>query len=242
MEPQADYFSVLVASSMVVLAFPRFLEDVKASGAGPEVRARLHYYHSLNRIRTLFRFTFVIPILLYGADGLTKKTPINLSPMASDCLATITIASLSIVMVISAVLYLPRSSPSASNVKVMVGQHPPRPFHDTQILTLLREGGGQWDGVDEDLRGSGKEGRINDAPFANADMRRMSWNRLEGEEKGYSQSHVPALLGNFTSPIGESYIMSLDSEYTDIPVVSTEAQPQRPVEIRMQIERQVHED
>jgi hypothetical protein len=42
---RADDCSVVCAATVVLAKFPAFLEHVKASGAGPNVTARLHFYH-----------------------------------------------------------------------------------------------------------------------------------------------------------------------------------------------------
>ena len=71
----------------------------KASGAGPEVRSRLHFYHGEsageniifwghpshhvaegNKVRTLCRLIFSLMVVLLGADGLTEAKRINSTP------------------------------------------------------------------------------------------------------------------------------------------------------------------
>lgn len=183
----------------MVYKFPRFLSDVQSSGAGPEVRARLHFYHEMNRLRTLFRFFFTFPLLILGVDGLTAETKINLMPLLTDILAFTTVASLSVVMMISIILYLPRASSTSPHHRVMVGQMPATTRQATQLISMLREAG-QWDGVDDDLTG-------HNAPFADAggETRVGSWNS-GAEEKwtGRDQPQIPAILQDFTPPIGKS--------------------------------------
>ncbi len=36
---------VLLYATMIMLKFPRFMREVKASGAGPDVMCKLHFYH-----------------------------------------------------------------------------------------------------------------------------------------------------------------------------------------------------
>lgn len=201
-----------MAATAVVFQFPKFLNDVKASGAGPEVRSRLHFYHELNTVRTFFRYTFTLPLFILGGDGTTKAAVINLNAPATDILATTTVFSLVIVTMISIVLYLPRAAPSAAQNKVMVGQMPPHhAASGFALMSLLREGG-QWEGLDDedetDMAKAGERRGTDDAPFARAEARGPSWN-LGGEEKWHghgqarAQDSVPKLLEHFKSPIGQ---------------------------------------
>jgi hypothetical protein len=68
-----------------------------------------------------------------------------MNPLASDFLANITVLSLCVVYMLSAVLYLPRTNSPIS--KVMVGQYPPTTAA-FQIMSLLQEG--QWDNPNPD--------------------------------------------------------------------------------------------
>lgn len=197
---------MLCAATVVVLKFPRFLKDVKASGAGPDVQIRLYTYHESNKIRNLFRISFTMPLLVLGADGITAAAPLNMNAIVSDLLCATTVGSLCIVMMLSIMLYLPRSAPSAVHNKVMVGQMPPHATQANQLasgfalMSLLREGG-QWEG-DTELDVLDKD----EAPFATAEARGTSWNT--GAEEKWHQVHdvpqVPHILDQFTSPIGES--------------------------------------
>ena len=49
----------------------------KNSGAGPEVRSRLHFYHEGNKVRTFCRIGFVVGTLALGIDGLTTQKRLN---------------------------------------------------------------------------------------------------------------------------------------------------------------------
>jgi hypothetical protein len=191
---------------VVVLKFPKFLNDVKASGAGPDVQSRLYFYHQANQARNFFRVAFTVPLLILGADGMTEEAPINMNAVVSDILCATTVGSLCIVMMISIMLYLPRAAPSAAHNKVMVGQIPPHATQANQmasgfaLMSLLREGG-QWD-EDAELDVLGKD----EAPFASAEARGTSWN-TGAEENWHKIQDVPPtphILNHFTSPIGES--------------------------------------
>ncbi|OCF45904.1 hypothetical protein I317_00392 [Kwoniella heveanensis CBS 569] len=76
-------FLVCMAASTVLVKFPQFLRSVKRTGAGPEVRSRLHFYHQANKARTFFRFIFTSCVLILGVDGLTQKKRINLNHLVS---------------------------------------------------------------------------------------------------------------------------------------------------------------
>lgn len=188
---------------MVVFKFPKFLAEVRESGVGPEIQIRLFVYHDLNKLRTVLRYIFTLALLVLGADGVLENPIINLNPIAGSMLGTLIVFSLTSVMAISVILYLPRSSPSSSQQTVMVGALPARSDHrmsGIQLITLLKEGG-QWDGLDDDLR---DDRVVSDAPFADAEARGGSWT-IGAEEKwaAKSQAEVPIVLGNFISPIGE---------------------------------------
>ncbi|WWC59274.1 uncharacterized protein I303_101824 [Kwoniella dejecticola CBS 10117] len=154
---------VCLAASTVVFKFPQFLKDVKLSGAGPEVRSRLHFYHQANKVRTFFRALFTTCILILGIDALTEAKKINLNHIAGDLLHQISFGSYFFANIISVMVYLPRDYNTTPHPcqNVMVGRPPPRsPFGYTSpspnqrrshtLMSLLREGG-QWD-EDDDLR------------------------------------------------------------------------------------------
>ncbi|WVQ96324.1 hypothetical protein IAU59_003428 [Kwoniella sp. CBS 9459] len=136
-------FAVMLAASIVIWKFPAFLRDVKASGAGPDVRSRLHFYHEANKIRTFFRALFSACMIIMGVDGMTEAKRVNMSHMANgqlsplswrftrpkqpitappgrDLISQITFGSYFFVLVTSYVLYLPRSWTPDSEQRVMV--------------------------------------------------------------------------------------------------------------------------
>jgi hypothetical protein len=119
--------------------------------------------------------------------------------MASDFFASAGVGALCIVIYISAVLYLPLSPPSARHNQVIIGQQ--RSHHANQLMSMLREGG--WEDLDES---DVKSPRDNDAPFASADMRGVSWTAGPDERwgrQGQGQATIPTLLKSFQSPIGK---------------------------------------
>ncbi|ORY31012.1 hypothetical protein BCR39DRAFT_587665 [Naematelia encephala] len=144
------------ASTVIIFQFPAFLSSVKTSGAGPEVRTRLHFYHELNKVRTFSRTVLALSCLTLGADGLTEKKRINTSRVAPDTLEQILFGSYFFSNLIGLMLYLPRNyasmeKPTAGQVFVGRAQAH-QGAGDTQasvnLKTLLRQGG-QWDDIDD---------------------------------------------------------------------------------------------
>lgn len=214
---------MLTVSVIVVLKFPKFLKDIEGLGVGPDVRVRLHTYHTLNKIRTFFRLTFSVPLVILGADGHTKAMMINMNPLATDFLASIIGGSLSMVMMISIVLYLPRSPPSAQQNQVMVGRTGSQGAQGASafaLISLLREGG-QWEGLDDDIAPAGiadkadrRLSRIDNAPFADGKFRKPDgdggWLDIER-----AAPKVPKMLADFSSPIGKSGLSARQGCFAD---------------------------
>ncbi|RSH92128.1 hypothetical protein EHS25_008543 [Saitozyma podzolica] len=189
---------VVCAASTVLLKFPSFLEDVKRSGAGPEVRSRLHYYHEANKVRTLFRSLFTTSVLILGIDGLTTAKVVNENRLAADLLIQVASGSYFFASVISVQLYLPRAYNKETNQpRVMVGAQPQQNHaqhgaSNVQLMSLLREGG-QWD-EDDDLRAGMARTRTESKAFED-----VEWGKEAFPEE---QPGLPA-LENFTSPFGK---------------------------------------
>jgi hypothetical protein len=77
-----------------------------------------------NKVRTLFRYLFSLGLLITGIDGLTPDMVIAWTPLASDILSTTISLSFCIALVVSVMIYLPRTyGPQYSSAKVMVGFH-----------------------------------------------------------------------------------------------------------------------
>ncbi|OCF58835.1 hypothetical protein L486_03325 [Kwoniella mangroviensis CBS 10435] len=203
---------VCMAASTVVFKFPKFLKDVKSSGAGPEIRSRLHFYHQANKVRTFFRAFFTICILTLGTDALTEGKKINLNHIAADLLHQLSFGAYFFAKIISVMVYLPRDcNTSAHPQRIMVGQPPAQsPFkypaspnkHRTSqtLMSLLREGG-QWD-EDDDLRialakGDGSPGELGyHTPWAKGDN-----NELGVDQDGRKIMRLTPLQ-NWTTPFG----------------------------------------
>lgn len=160
--------------------------------------------------QTVFRFTFTLPLIILGGDGITSEAIINNYALAADILVVIMVGSLCAVMMISIILYLPRSAPSASQHKVMVGNVPQHPGHTTSggfaLITLLREGG-QWDGVDDDIAQDAEAGgRLggDEAPFARSEAMESRWSAgMEEKWQGSVPPTTTNILDDFTSPFGK---------------------------------------
>ncbi|KAK8847382.1 hypothetical protein IAR55_005240 [Kwoniella newhampshirensis] len=230
---------VALGASVVVFLFPRFLKDVQASGAGPEVRARLHFYHEANKVRTFFRVLFSVDIMVMGIDGLTEKKTINSNHLAADLLNQLSYLSYLFIVVISMIVYLPRnwnSDPAAAQQIMVGGRGRPQPHGSHVLMSLLRERG-QWD-ADDDLRLKGAEagspnglGKVlekdeesaqGEAPF----MDRFSTGDWENDPER-SPRRYTNVLENWSSPLA-------------IPVEDPKLPTQ--LKIHIQQEQQVHDD
>nr|XP_019045359.1 hypothetical protein I302_05748 [Kwoniella bestiolae CBS 10118]OCF24289.1 hypothetical protein I302_05748 [Kwoniella bestiolae CBS 10118] len=246
-------FAVVLSSSVVIWKFPDFLADVKASGAGPDVRSRLHFYHGklamkANKIRNFFRFLFATCMMILGIDGLTDSQTIHFNNLASDLLTHIIFGSFFFVLITSTLLYLPRSwvADDQRSHQVMVGDPNAQMrvgesnniASGIALMSLLREGG-QWDN-DDDLRENNRLSRVNEdtnnGAFSNlevpvpvvADEWRNNLNDLKKKgswDSEGSELGMPMALDNFTSPI---------AVHTDESV--------SPTEIRIRIEQEVTRD
>ncbi|WWC96542.1 hypothetical protein V866_003410 [Kwoniella sp. B9012] len=243
-------FAVVLSSSVVIWKFPDFLADVKASGAGPDVRSRLHFYHEANKIRNFFRAVFAICMMILGIDGLTEAKRIHFNNLASDLLTHIIFGSFFFVLIISTLLYLPRSwTPDNETFRnqVMVGNPDAQMRGGIEggnlasgiaLMSLLREGG-QWDN-DDDLRGTIRLSRVNENPnqphFGHLEVPlpdsggRDVWRNNALQKKGSwdsegSELGMPMALENFTSPIAVHSAESVS-----------------PSEIKIRIEQEVTRD
>ncbi|KIR70419.1 hypothetical protein I310_05665 [Cryptococcus deuterogattii CA1014] len=165
-------FAVLCAASVVIWKFPAFLDNVKASGAGPEVRSRLHFYHDLlsQMIFGSFFFMLIISVMLY--------LPRNWSPEGSQRN--------------NIMVGAPRNALNNDHAQLASG---------VALMSLLREGG-QWDtdGMrTKDLQGEIPY-NLNDPRMYSSEepltSKEMNW-ELERD----SGLGVPNVLENFTSPI-----------------------------------------
>nr|ODN92876.1 hypothetical protein L204_05046 [Cryptococcus depauperatus CBS 7855] len=140
---------VAICASVVIWKFPTFLANVNASGAGPDVRAQA------NKVRTFFRALYAVCMVILGIDGLTTKKRIAHIPLLNDLIAQIIFGSFFFMLLISIVLYLPRSwvPENVRQKNIMVAGQAAQRFQQTQtisqpaLINLLREGG-HWQADD----------------------------------------------------------------------------------------------
>ncbi|KAK8858815.1 hypothetical protein IAR55_003045 [Kwoniella newhampshirensis] len=205
---------VMLSSSIVIWKFPAFLDNVKTSGAGPEVRSRLHFYHEANKVRTFFRFLYAACLMALGADALTTVQRINDTPLANDLLQQIAFGSFFFVLLISTYLYLPRNwSPEKidRNLIMVGGQaraggavHPAiaQAASGVALMSLLREGG-QWDGDDDVI---GHKSNRNERPFNMYELHKWDDKSSSIKESGWDSernsgvNNMPSALEHFVSP------------------------------------------
>ncbi|WVQ73350.1 hypothetical protein IAR50_002918 [Cryptococcus sp. DSM 104548] len=223
---------VMSAASIVIWKFPAFLDTVKASGAGPEVRSRLHFYHEANKVRTFFRFIYSVGMIILGADGLSAKQLISNTPVASDIVSQLVFGSFFFILIISIVLYLPRSwaPPGTQHSNVMVGRTAQQPGHHqiasgVALMSLLREGG-QWDGEAMRSKTLAPPSPYNlDNPKLYGSQDQLTARDSDWDLKRESGPEIPSVLENFTSPIAvqikESHV---------------------PADLRIHVKHEVHED
>ncbi|OXC69956.1 hypothetical protein AYX13_01298 [Cryptococcus neoformans] len=227
-------FVVLCAASVVIWKFPAFLDNVKASGAGPEVRSRLHFYHEANKVRTFFRFLYSSGMVVLGIDGLSTRQLIATTPLASDLMSQMLFGSFFFMLIISIMLYLPRNWSPEGNQRnnIMVGAPRNAINNDhaqlasgVALMSLLREGG-QWDNDEMHIKDTQGEHpyNLNDPNMYSSEELPTS-KEMNCELKRDSGLGVPNVLENFTSPIAVQV-----------------KENNMPTEIRIRVEQEVHED
>ncbi|WVF68856.1 hypothetical protein IAT40_003629 [Kwoniella sp. CBS 6097] len=261
-------FAVMFAASIVIWKFPAFLRDVKASGAGPDVRSRLHFYHEANKIRTFFRAVFSICMIILGVDGMTEAKRVNLNHIANDLLTQMVLGSFFFVLIISFVLYLPRSWTPEHEQRIMVAGGRGNQGHsagvgvgvgvaDGQIvgsaqlasgvalMSLLREGG-QWDG-DDDLQvvkgyGNGHDYGHGQAGMGAAMGMGMEQYNLANPEMWKSESGLIKKESDVDSERGSNLGPPVALENFTSPIAVPVFESPRPAEIRIHIAQEVHQD
>jgi len=93
----------------ILWAFPAFLASLKSEGVDTGTIVRLTKFHELNMIRIVFRFFFVVPLVILGADGVTPHTHINESMLWTDFLIMIAGFGCCISSALTLVIFFPRS-------------------------------------------------------------------------------------------------------------------------------------
>ncbi|KAJ6534010.1 hypothetical protein DFH09DRAFT_1043608 [Mycena vulgaris] len=93
----------------ILWAFPAFLSSLKSEGVDSATIVRLTKFHELNMIRIVFRFIFVVPFVILGADGVRVHSHINESMLWTDFLTMIAAFGCCISSAITLVIFFPRS-------------------------------------------------------------------------------------------------------------------------------------
>ncbi|KAJ7478637.1 hypothetical protein B0H11DRAFT_2173655 [Mycena galericulata] len=93
----------------ILWAFPAFLSSLKTEGVDSATIVRLTKFHELNMIRIVFRFIFVIPFVILGADGVRAHVHINESMLWTDFLTMIAAFGCCISSALTLVIFFPRS-------------------------------------------------------------------------------------------------------------------------------------
>ncbi|KAI0090827.1 hypothetical protein BDY19DRAFT_992234 [Irpex rosettiformis] len=93
----------------VLWSFPAFLEGMKLEGVDLPTLLRLNTFHELNLIRVLFRFMFVISLLILGIDGVRPHQHINDHFFWSELLAILGGIGVIVSSAITLVIFFPRS-------------------------------------------------------------------------------------------------------------------------------------
>jgi len=93
----------------ILWAFPAFLASLKSEGVDIATIVRLTKFHELNMIRIVFRFIFVVPLIILGADGVRTHIHINENMFATDFLTMFSAFGCCISSALTLVIFFPRS-------------------------------------------------------------------------------------------------------------------------------------
>ncbi|KIJ52559.1 hypothetical protein M422DRAFT_776188 [Sphaerobolus stellatus SS14] len=94
----------------VLYVFPNFIRDVKNEGGDMAAVVRLAKFYDLNVIRIIFRFFFVVPVLILSLDGIKPHThPINESLISTDLLAVLSGIACIVQSAITLMIFFPRN-------------------------------------------------------------------------------------------------------------------------------------
>ncbi|KAK7057798.1 hypothetical protein R3P38DRAFT_1187088 [Favolaschia claudopus] len=93
----------------VLWAFPAFLATLRSEGVDTATVVRLTKFHELNTIRVIFRFIFVVPLAILGADGVRDHVHVNESMLWTDFLTMIAGFGCCISSALTLVIFFPRS-------------------------------------------------------------------------------------------------------------------------------------
>jgi hypothetical protein len=75
--------SLTVWFTPILWTFPSFLNNLRVEGVDTATVVRLTKFHELNALRIVFRFLFVVPLLILAIDGVRPHPTINLITAAT---------------------------------------------------------------------------------------------------------------------------------------------------------------
>lgn len=101
----------------ILWTFPSFLQNLRNEGADMNTIARLTKFHELNTLRVIFRFIFVVPLLLLGVDGIRPHQHLNESMAVTDVLAMLAAIGCMISSAMTLVIFFPRQIQTEIQVK-----------------------------------------------------------------------------------------------------------------------------
>ncbi|EJF60734.1 hypothetical protein DICSQDRAFT_170879 [Dichomitus squalens LYAD-421 SS1] len=93
----------------ILWTFPEFIGNLKRSGVDIRTIVRLTTFHELNCIRVLFRFLFVVPLLVLAVDGVRPHQHVNESPFWTEFLTSVAAVGCVVSSAITLVIFFPRN-------------------------------------------------------------------------------------------------------------------------------------
>ena len=93
----------------ILWTFPGFLRNLKSEGVDMKTMVRLTKFSELNTIRIVFRFLFVVPLLILAVDGIRPHVHVNDKMFATDLLVMTAGFGAAISSALTLVIFFPRS-------------------------------------------------------------------------------------------------------------------------------------
>lgn len=93
----------------ILWTFPTFLKNLRSEGVDTGTIVRLTKFSELNMIRVVFRFLFIMPILILGVDGVRPHQHINEVVFWTDFLIILSGFGIAVSSGITLVIFFPRS-------------------------------------------------------------------------------------------------------------------------------------
>ncbi|KAH9935184.1 uncharacterized protein BXZ73DRAFT_89533 [Epithele typhae] len=98
----------------ILWAFPSFCEKLKRHGVDKQTLTRLATFHELNCLRVVFRFLFVVPLLILAVDGVRPHQHVNESPFWTEMLTSLAAIGCVVSSAITLVVFFPRSNEASA--------------------------------------------------------------------------------------------------------------------------------